>query len=136
MARTLVQTMPPMITIRIRRRGATCCQLKWFAPVWSRFLAIRSSAVLGHDSLRVYRDAAPDVAVLHKTRGSAVRIRVNGRARAPWTAAVFGDAGLDRASKAREEKHCRTEEPPGIAAGVPGYPFPDAEAASRWTARS
>ena len=56
---TLVHLCRSMITLRSKCRGATRCQLNELAPVWSRFLVIQSSAVLGHDSLRVHRDAVP-----------------------------------------------------------------------------
>ena len=55
-----------MITMRIKRRAATCCQLKRFAPVWSRFLAVKSFAVLGHDSVRVHRNPALAPAGTHE----------------------------------------------------------------------
>ena len=64
-----------MIKMRIKRRGETNCQLKWFAPVWSRFLAIKSSAVPGHDSLRVYCNAAQrGAASRHSPRAAGLGI--------------------------------------------------------------
>ena len=66
-----------MITTLIKRLGETHGQLKWFAPVWSRFLAIKSSPVFGPGSPRVYLDAWPALAVSLKTGGSTSRIRAN-----------------------------------------------------------
>ena len=96
-----------MITTRIDRLGATYGHLKWFAPVWSRFLAIKSSPVFGPGFPRVYLDAWLALAVSHKTGGSTSRIRANAWTGASRTAAMFADGRLARTSNARPERYRR-----------------------------
>ena len=121
-AQTLLQLSRLMITTLIKRPGAPCCHLKWFAPAWSRFLDINSSPVFGPGSPRVYLDAWLALAVSRKTGGSTSRIRANAWTGASQSAAVFAGARLARTAKARPERYSRAE------VQVAGYPSPDAAA--------